>query len=145
MGIAALTARLPLSPYLCVCTLCAKIQSIATPTVEREGQQPRWTRRATDLMERKKTLKKSLQQRQIPLVILMTNPRAPSLQTRHGKMFLAQLTQHCEWSVSHNSRLEVIGSLPQELIAFKIVNISLSYSRSYQTANAASSETLFSL
>lgn len=39
-----LAASLP--PYLCVCTLCAKIQSIATPAVEREGQQPHWTSRA---------------------------------------------------------------------------------------------------
>lgn len=38
---------LSLSPYLCVCTLCAKIQSIATPAVERgEGQQPHWRSRA---------------------------------------------------------------------------------------------------
>lgn len=38
-----LAASLSLSPYLCVCTLCAKIQSIATPAVERgEGQQPHW-------------------------------------------------------------------------------------------------------
>lgn len=36
-----------LSPYLCVCTLCAKIQSIATPAVERgEGQQPHWRSQA---------------------------------------------------------------------------------------------------
>lgn len=38
---------LSLSPYLYVCTLCAKIQSIATPAVERgEGQQPHWRSRA---------------------------------------------------------------------------------------------------
>lgn len=36
-----------LSPYLCFCTLCAKIQSIATPAVERgEGQQLYWSSQA---------------------------------------------------------------------------------------------------
>lgn len=36
-----------LSPYLCVCTLCAKIQSIATPAMERgEGQQLHWSSQA---------------------------------------------------------------------------------------------------
>lgn len=45
-----------LSPYLCVCTLCAKIQSIATPAVERgEGQQPYWRSWLGKLMETQKT------------------------------------------------------------------------------------------